>query len=122
MTSETTRESMASETAWRRLKTAARSEATSEQQAAQSTHANFFIARELHPEATNPIFEIIFVTHPKTRQNPLREILLVHRQKYTWTFPDFFRDFFRIFPEKFYEKMGWNTESRVRRRKPGIQE
>ena len=29
---------------------------------------------------------------------------------------------FTIFPDFFYEKMGWNTESRVRRRKPGIQE
>ena len=42
------------------------------------------------------------------------------------TFPDFFRIFsgwfLRLFPENFYEKMGWNTESRVRRRKPGIQE
>ena len=39
------------------------------------------------------------------------------------TFPDFFRIFsgwfLRLFPEIFYEKMGWNTESRVRRRKPG---
>merc|ERR1711893_257554 len=42
------------------------------------------------------------------------------------TFPDFFRIFsgcfLRLFPEFFYKKMGWNTESRVRRRKPGIQE
>ena len=29
---------------------------------------------------------------------------------------------FTNYPENFYEKMGWNTESRVRRRKPGIQE
>ena len=29
---------------------------------------------------------------------------------------------FTIFPEILYEKMGWNTGSRVRRRKPGIHE
>ena len=43
--------------------------------AAQSIIANFCIARELTPEGINQTFGIIFQTHPKTRQNPLREIL-----------------------------------------------
>ena len=29
---------------------------------------------------------------------------------------------FTNFPENFYEKMGWNTESRMRRRAPGTHE
>ena len=67
-------------------------------QAAQSTNANFCIAKELTPETTNPIFGIIFQTHPKTRQNPLREILSVLRQKYTWIFPVIFPGFPGLFP------------------------
>ena len=65
---------------------------------AQSSNASFCIAREVDPEATNPIFEIIFVTHPKTRQNPLPEILFVLRQKYTWIFPVIFPGFPGLFP------------------------
>ena len=81
----------------------------------------FCIAKELALKGMIQTFAMIFQTHPKTRQNPLREILLVLRQKYTWTSPSFFLDFpglfpvffresektiFTIFPENFYEKMG----------------
>ena len=85
------------------------------------------IARELVLKGLSRTFAMIFERHPKTRQNPLREILLVHRQKYTWIFPVIFLGFpglFRIFSgifsgfsrKIFTKKWAGNTESRVRRR------
>ena len=66
-------------------------------QAAESTDAHFCIAKELTPKAMNQTFCIFSQTHPKTRQNQLREILFVLRQKYTWTSLIFFLDFPGVF-------------------------
>ena len=70
---------------------------------------------------------------PRPGPGPGQKILVIKTKKYktfkcfsrfleskkytTATFFGFFPDvFLRLFPEFFYEKMGWNTESRVRRR------
>ena len=63
---------------------------------------SFYIARELTSEGMIQSFAIIFQTHPKTRQNPLREILFVLRQKYTWIFPVIFPGFPGLFPGFFW--------------------
>ena len=66
--------------------------------AAQSIIANSCIARELTSEGIIQTFAIIFQTHPKTRQNPLRKILFVLRQKYTLIFPVIVSGISRTFP------------------------
>ena len=58
----------------------------------------FCIAKELALKGMIQTFAMIFQTHPKTRQNPLREILLVLRQNYTWIFPVIFLGFPGHFP------------------------
>ena len=60
----------------------------------------FCIAKELSPKGMNQTFAIFFQTHPKSRQNPLREIIFVLHQKHTWIFccnSQAFPDFFLVF-------------------------